>query len=395
MSERTSLLMFFVVGLAVLALGHIYIWWRLVRDPAWPSPWQTVGTILVVALGLLIPVALPLTRLLPREWASPLAAMAYTWMGMGFLLTVGFLFVDLLRLASTGASTLWAFVGAGDSAEPDPGRRLVLAQGLTGATALVAASAGGIGLRGGLGEVGVKEVPVKLERLPKELSGLTIAQLTDVHIGPLIGKRFVSQVVEKTNAIRPDVIVITGDLVDGSVKELAEHAAPLADLRARYGVYFVTGNHEYYSGVEPWLEHLRRMGIRVLRNERVSIGDAASFDLAGIDDAFSHRYGRGHGPDLDKAVAGRDPERELVLLAHQPRAVDDAARLGVGLQLSGHTHGGQIWPFGMLVPLAQPYVSGLHRHGDHTQIYVSQGTGFWGPPMRLGAPAEITKVVLV
>lgn len=385
--------MFFVVLLTVLALGHAYIWWRLIRAPAWPAPWQTVGTIVLVLLGLLVPVVLPLARSLPRELAAPLAAVAYTWMGMGFLLTVGFLMVDLFRLASTGIATLWAFFSPPASAEADEGRRLFLTQGVSGATALVAASAGGIGLRGGLGEVAVKEVPVELERLPKELSGLTIAQLTDVHIGTLIGKRFVSQVVEKTNSLRPDAIVITGDLVDDRLEKLVEHAAPLAKLDARYGVYFVTGNHEYYSGVEPWLEHLARMGIRVLRNERVSLGDEASIDLAGIDDAFSSRY-PGHGPDLEKALAGRDPERELVLLAHQPSAIHEAARLGVGLQLSGHTHGGQIWPFGMLVPLAQPYVAGLHRHGDHTQIYVSKGTGFWGPPMRLGAPAEITKVIL-
>lgn len=393
--SKASWVMFFVVALLVVALGHAYIWWRLVRQPAWPAPWQTVGTILVVALGLLMVVALPLSRALPRAWATPLAALAYTWMGMGFLLTVAFLFVDFFRLVSTAANALWAALGSKVPTEPDPGRRLLLVQGANGAAALVAVSAGGIGLRGGLGEVGIKEVPVRLERLPKELSGLTIVQLTDVHVGPLIGKRFVDQIVEKTNALRPDVVAITGDLVDGSVRELFEHVAPLARLRARYGVYFVTGNHEYYSGVEDWIEQLRRMGIRVLRNERVTIGDAASFDLAGIDDAFSHRYGRGHGPDLDRALAGRDPERELVLLAHQPSAVHDAARLGVGLQLSGHTHGGQIWPFGMLVPLAQPYVAGLHRHGDFTQIYVSQGTGFWGPPMRLGAPAEITKVVLI
>lgn len=393
MSQRTAFLMFFLVLLVVLALGHTYIWWRLVKTPAWPAPWQTVGTVAIVVLGLSLPVILPFTRTLPREWVTPLAAFAYTWMGMGFLLTVGFLMVDLLRLATSGVSTVWALFAPPTGGVTDEGRRLFLAQGVSGATALAAASAGGIGLRQGLGEVDVKEVPVKLERLPKELSGLTIAQLTDVHIGPLIGKRFVSQVVDKTNSLRPDVIVITGDLVDGSVQELAAHAAPLAQLQARYGVYFVTGNHEYYSGVGPWIAELERMGIRVLRNERVSIGDAASIDLAGIDDAFSAKF-PGHGPDLDKAVAGRDPERELVLLAHQPSAVFDADRLGVGLQLSGHTHGGQIWPFGMLVPLAQPYVSGLHRHGDHTQIYVSQGTGFWGPPMRLGAPAEITKVVL-
>lgn len=390
--------MFFLVALTVLAVGHTYIWWRLVKAPGWPAPWPVVGTVLVVLLGLLVPVALPLARHLPRAWSTPLAAVAFTWMGMGFLLTVSFLAVDILRFASTGFSTLWAWFGpSSPAATPDPARREFLSQGAAAGVAVVASGwAGGIGLRGGLGEVDVKEVEVSLERLPKQLSGTSIVQLTDVHIGSLIGKRFVSQVVEKTNSLRPDVVVITGDLVDGSVEALARHAEALGKLQARHGVYFVTGNHEYYSGVEPWIAYLESLGIKVLRNERVSIGDSgASFDLAGIDDQWAARYGRGHGPDLARAVAGRDPERELVLLAHQPKAIEEAVRHGVGLQLSGHTHGGQIWPFGLLVPLAQPYLKGLHRHGDFTQIYVSQGTGFWGPPMRVGAPAEITRVILV
>jgi predicted MPP superfamily phosphohydrolase len=159
-------------------------------------------------------------------------------------------------------------------------------------------------------------------------------------------------------------------------------------------VYFVTGNHEYYSGAAPWCEELARLGIKVLRNERVIIGDAeASFDLAGIDDAHARDFGDGHGADLARAVHGRDPARELVLLAHQPRAVFEAVVHGVGLQLSGHTHGGQIWPWNWLVRLQQPVVAGLARFGD-TQVYVSRGTGYWGPPMRLGAPAEITRVTL-
>jgi uncharacterized protein len=181
--------------------------------------------------------------------------------------------------------------------------------------------------------------------------------------------------------------------VDGSVSELREHIAPLAKLRARYGVYFVTGNHEYYSGADAWCAELERIGIRVLRNERVTIGEnGASFDLAGIDDHSA--FGGDHGADLPRAVRGRDPTRELVLLAHQPRAIFDAVRHGVGLQLSGHTHGGQIWPWNYFVRLQQPVVSGLRRFGE-TWLFVSNGTGYWGPPMRLLAPAEITQIRLL
>jgi predicted MPP superfamily phosphohydrolase len=201
-------------------------------------------------------------------------------------------------------------------------------------------------------------------------------------------------VVKRVNDLRPDVIAITGDLVDGNVDELREHVAPLGDLKAELGVFFVTGNHEYYSGPDAWIRELARLNVRVLRNERVELErDGVTIDLAGVDDYSSRGLAQGHGPDLPRALEGRDGSRALVLLAHQPRAFVEAAKLGVGLQLSGHTHGGQIWPWNWFVRLQQPYVAGLHREGD-AQIYVSRGTGYWGPPMRVAAPAEITQLVL-
>jgi len=237
------------------------------------------------------------------------------------------------------------------------------------------------------------EAPVRLSRLPSQLSGFRIAQLSDVHIGDILGQRFLRGVVEQTNRTKPDLVAITGDLVDGSVAELGPAVAELAKLKARHGVYFVTGNHEYFVDTVAWLDELRRLGVRVLRNERVPIGDGAGFDLAGIDDYHATRWVPDHGADLARAVAGRDPSRELVLLAHQPIAIKQAKRHGVGLVLSGHTHAGQIWPWGYAVRLQQPYVAGLVRE-EATQLYVSPGTGYWGPPMRLGSTAEITKVVL-
>jgi predicted MPP superfamily phosphohydrolase len=240
----------------------------------------------------------------------------------------------------------------------------------------------------------VKKVEVGLTRLPGALGGFKIAQLSDLHIGPTLGREWLTDVVARTNALEPDIVAITGDLVDGSVSELGEHVAPLGDLRAKHGVYFVTGNHEYYSGVDAWIARLRELGVRVLRNERVSIGDGeASFDLAGIDDYRAKDFGNGHGADLDKAIAGRDPARELVLLAHQPKAALEAATKGVGLQLSGHTHGGQIFPWGFFVRLDQHFVAGLDKVGD-LLLYTSSGTGYWGPPMRVGAPPEITLLQL-
>lgn len=240
----------------------------------------------------------------------------------------------------------------------------------------------------------IRDVRIGLRRLPSAMNGFKIVQLTDVHIGNTIGETFVRSVVESANAADPDVIVITGDLVDGPVSRLREAAAPLADLRAPHGVYFVTGNHEYYSGVDSWLEYLRTLGIRVLRNERVRIGSGEEyFDLAGIDDYRAGFY-RGHGPDLPRAVAGRDPRKELVLLAHQPRHVHEAKRHGVGLQLSGHTHGGQIWPWHYVAKASQGGLLAGHSHHEETQLYISRGTGYWGPPVRILAKPEIARLRL-
>jgi predicted MPP superfamily phosphohydrolase len=238
-------------------------------------------------------------------------------------------------------------------------------------------------------------VEIPLPRLASTHDGLTLIQLTDLHIGPTIGRESLAALVATTNAVNPDIVAITGDLVDGSVEDLRESVAPLGDLSAKYGVYFVTGNHEYFSGATAWVAELGRLGIRVLRNERVTIGQGAdAFHLAGVDDRSAARYpADGHREDLEKALGNRDPQRAVVLLAHQPRTVLDAALYGVDLQISGHTHGGQIWPFGALVRLQQRFLAGLGRHKD-TLIYVSRGTGYWGPPMRLAAPAEITQLVL-
>ncbi|MDB4929096.1 MAG: putative phosphoesterase, partial [Myxococcaceae bacterium] len=276
----------------------------------------------------------------------------------------------------------------------DPSRRLWFARAVATVSGLGGLAASALAVRTALAALTVRTVRVPLARLPPSMSGFTLVQLTDIHVGPMIDRRFIVELVARVNALSPDAVVITGDLVDGSVAALGEHVAPLAGLRAPHGVFFVTGNHEYYSGVDAWLAELTRLGMRVLRNERVSLGDAAaSFDLAGVDDWSAARHGDGHGADLAKALRGRDAGREVVLLAHQPKAVAGAAAAGVGLVLSGHTHGGQLWPFSYVVALDQPIVAGLHRVRD-TWAYVSEGTGYWGPPMRLGTRGEITRVVL-
>ena len=388
MPRLLTFALFLTIMVALTGAAHYYLWSRLIRDPGLPSGVTRALSYALVFLFVAIPGSLLLRRSPLGSAASGLVWLAMTWLGL-------LLFLSLALAAADFARGVWQVARAFADAGPlDPERRQVAARLVAGVTALVAGSLGLWSLRSGLGRVQISRVDVTLARLPEALSGTRIVQLSDVHVGPTIHRGFIETIVAQCNALTPDLVVITGDLVDGSVEELREHVAPLAKLRAKHGVFFVTGNHEYYSGAEEWCTELTRLGVRVLRNERVSIGsENASFDLAGVDDHSAKRFGGGHGEDLPKALLGRDPTRELVLLAHQPRTILDAQDQGVGLQLSGHTHGGQLWPWTYLVRLQQPVVAGMARFKD-SFVYVSRGTGYWGPPMRLGAPSEITELTL-
>jgi predicted MPP superfamily phosphohydrolase len=375
-----------LVALAVVStlvvLLHRYLWARLVRDPAWAAPWGRGLGIAIVVLAVLVPVAFVAMRTLPRAVHAPLAWVAYTWMGL-------LLYLFLLSVVTDAGRGVAALAGL---LPKDPERRKVLSRALAG---VIAGGAALLGVGGAVNVargVAVKRVRVPLARLPKSASGYRIVQLTDIHIGPTLGREFLESVVRESNALDADMVVITGDLVDGTVDELRHGVEPLRDLRARDGVFFVTGNHEYYSGADAWIAHLATLGVRVLRNERVSVRGA--FDLAGVDDHSAARMLKGHGEDVAGALRGRDPTRPVVLLAHQPKAIAEARAHGVDLQLSGHCHGGQLVPFNWLVRLDQPFVRGLNRAGD-TWIYVSEGTGYWGPPMRVGTRAEVTHLELV
>jgi hypothetical protein len=392
-----SFVIFFGIALALVGGMHFYIWTRLVRDTDVGEPWRRLLTVGLVAAAVAIPLSFVVMRARAGALADGFVFGAMTWMGVAFLLLSALVVVDLVRLAASGLELVADWLRRAPEAPADPERRLLMARAVAGGAVLMAGGATAYAVSSALGSPQIHEVPVRLARLPRQLSGLSIAQITDLHVGRTIGEEEVRRVVAATNGLRPDVIAITGDLVDGSVRMLEQAVAPLAGLQARYGVYFVTGNHEYYSGAAAWVEHLRRLGIRVLRNERVAIGDAgASIDLAGIDDWRSAGMAPGHGPDLPAALAGRDPDRSLVLLAHQPRGVEEAARAGVELQVSGHTHGGQIFPFTLATALVYPYLHGLYgvKGADGSHIFVSRGTGYWGPPMRLGSPPEIARLVL-
>ncbi|HEX4338967.1 MAG TPA: metallophosphoesterase [Polyangiaceae bacterium] len=387
MNQSARLAIFIGIVMSILGAVHFYVWRRLVVDPAPPAALRGVLTGVFIALYLAIPATFYVSRARDIGARRLLSLPGYVWMGVVFILLMLLVGTDVIRLVGGLVQRLVAEVPPAD-----PVRRVTVARLFAGAIAFVGGGATLAALRSGLGPVVVKDVRVRLDRLPKELHGTTIVQLSDVHVGPTIGRDFVERIVAQVNALSPDVVAITGDLVDGSVAELGDLVAPIAGMKSRFGTYFVTGNHEFYSDANAWCRHLASLGIRVLRNERVSIGEgAASFDLAGVEDHDAARFGT--PSDVAKAVEGRDPGRELVLLAHQPRSAFDADRHGVGLQLSGHTHGGQIWPWSYFVYLQQPVVAGLERVG-RTLVYVSCGTGYWGPPMRLRAPAEITRIVL-
>jgi predicted MPP superfamily phosphohydrolase len=347
----------FLIALAIYGTAHLYIWWRLVLPL--PSPWWQLGTAAISILAPSFPLTLRIGRRLSREAGRPWLLLGYVWFG----------FSTYLLLGAAASQVAVAF-----------GADAVRAAQLGAVISIGVVLAGMLNVaRGPL----VKRVRVALGKLP--VASYTIAHLTDVHIGPLIGREFAETLVQRVNALRPDLIVITGDLVDGRLSELRPHIEPLRNLSARDGVYAVTGNHEYYWNADAWLQHIHSLGIQVLRNEHVTI--AGAFTLAGVDDSTASE-------DVPRAVAGRDPNLPLVLLAHHPRTIARAVKEGVDLQLSGHTHGGQLLPLGWLARLFDPQVAGLGRFGT-TWLYVSDGTGFWGPPLRVGTSCEIAAITLV
>jgi len=378
-----------LLGSTVSAGIHTYLWLRLIRPAPLSRRWRTVATLGLIVMFLSIPITTT-SRLYAPELAATLGWISLPWMALGGLTFVALVALDVSRLI------VWLARRATGRAPalPSLSRRQFLTRVTGGAALAVGGGSVVAGMLEARGEHEVVDVEVRLAKLPRALDGFTIVQLSDLHVGMTIDRAFVQRVVDRANRLSPDLIALTGDLVDGKVEDLRNDIAPLGQLRARHGVFAITGNHEYYAGADEWIAEVTRLGARYLRNERVMIGDGdASFDLAGVDDYSADNW-PGHGEDLSAALAGRDPARALVLLAHQPRQVRRSAPHGVDLQLSGHTHGGQIWPWHYIVRLQQGgLLAGRYEH-QGTQLCVSRGCGYWGPPVRLLAPLEITRVIL-
>ncbi len=353
-------------------------WWTLVLGGQdWPAPGVVVGTGLFAAAYLAQPLLMTLGH--RRDGSDAAARTGDTLLGVAWVLFVWSLIGQL------GEGVL-ALAGVAD---PARSRITAVAVLIVVAVLLV------YGAVAALRVPRVVEREVRLDRLGPGLDGLRIAVLTDTHYGPIDRSRWSERVVARVNDLHADLVVHAGDLADGSVARRRAQVDHLGDVRAEYGRYYITGNHEYYSGAADWVEHMRGLGWGVLINSHHVVergGDRLV--LAGIDDPSGVGHTLGNGPDVRRAVAGADPDLPVVLLAHQPGQVDQSVEAGVDLQISGHTHGGQIWPFHYLVLTDQPALAGLSRHGDRTQLYTSRGAGFWGPPLRIFAPSEITVLTL-
>ncbi|MFJ2648855.1 metallophosphoesterase [Streptomyces sp. NPDC087420] len=428
-----------LVVVALVVAAHWYVWRRLVRDTAREGGVaRRVGTAAAFVLPVLAVGAATVGRVGAPFWLQRIVAWpGYLWLAVLMYLLLALLVGEAVRpllrryvdgraqavdgeggsragaragsdvqphtkteatepaeqpatasAGSGGSQTGAVITGQAPPAAAVPSRRLFVSRVVAGAAATAAAATVGYGTYGVLRGPRVKRITVPLAKLPRAAHGYRIAVVSDIHLGPILGRAHTQRIVDTINSTRPDLIAVVGDLVDGSVEDLGPAAEPLAGLEAPHGAFFVTGNHEYFSGAQEWVDHVRELGLRPLVNERVEI---AGFDLAGVNDIAGES--EGDGPDFAKALGDRDRDRASVLLAHQPIVIHDAVRHGVGLQLSGHTHGGQLWPGNYLAELANPTVAGLERYGD-TQLYVTRGAGAWGPPVRVGAPSDITVVEL-
>jgi uncharacterized protein len=360
----------------------VYIGWRLLSALSVGPIGIGLGILILFGACVVIPLAVR-----TRSFRNQDLADLFSWLGLTAMGFFSSLFVfTVLRDLLLGAAHLLLSASEAD-AWSAPSAQITLA-----VTSLVTLA----GLIIARGRPRITEVTVPIRNLPESLSGFSIAQISDVHVGPTIKRGFVEGIVQQVNQLNADLIAVTGDLIDGSVARLSVHTAPLAGLRATYGAFFVTGNHEYYSGERAWTDEIRRLGIRVLKNEHVVLQhNGGSLVLAGVTDYSAHHFDPAQRSDPAQALRGAPQNAGAkILLAHQPSSAPAAEAAGFDLQISGHTHGGQFWPWNHFIRFFQPFTSGLDRL-NNLWVYVNRGTGYWGPPNRFGVPSEITRIKLV
>lgn len=377
---------FFLRFIGIGVLFHIYVGVRLIPDAPVGLPLKVLAAILLAVSVIIIPLGMAARQIEPQSLADRLAWLGLTALG---------LFSSLLLLTFARDVILF-FVHLVDWLRGVPVGSPVFVAYSALVVPLLAVLFSAIGFYNARRRAPVVSVDVPIDNLPAALDGFTIAQISDIHVGPTIKRHYVERIVATVNGLEPDLIAVTGDVVDGTVPNLADHTRPLAGLSARHGTFLVTGNHEYYSGADKWIAEFRRLGLTVLLNQHVVLNhDGAQAVVAGVTDYGAGSFDPAHRSDPAKAISGAPDDATVrVLLAHQPRSATAAAEAGFTLQLSGHTHGGQFLPWNFFVRLQQPFVSGLVKFNG-LWVYTSRGTGYWGPPKRLGAPSEITLVRLV
>ncbi|EKS66993.1 MULTISPECIES: metallophosphoesterase [Caballeronia] len=377
---------FFLRFIGIGVLFHIYVGVRLIPDAPVGLPLKVLAALLLAASVITIPLGMAARQIEPQSLADRLAWFGLTALG----------FFSSLLLLTFARDVMLLFVHLADWLRGAPVGSPMLVGYSALAVPLLAVLFSAIGFYNARRRAPVVSVDVPIDNLPAALQGFTIAQISDIHVGPTIKRHYVERIVAAVNGLEPDLIAVTGDVVDGSVPNLADHTRPLAGLSARHGAFLVTGNHEYYSGADKWIAEFRRLGLTVLLNQHVVLNhDGAQAVVAGVTDFSAGSFDPAHRSDPAKAISGAPDDAIVrVLLAHQPRSATAAAEAGFTLQLSGHTHGGQFLPWNFFVRLQQPFVAGLVKFNG-LWVYTSRGTGYWGPPKRLGAPSEITLVRLV
>lgn len=366
-----------------LALIGLFLHFRYVRAPRVPRPYSVaIDFVLVLAWALAL-VGIGSGELFDPSWARLPAFIGLSWLAVVLYLVLGTVLVGIVTLS----------IRVVYAARQRDSTALRLRATRIGSATVAAVSV--IAVSYGLFEAAnprVTNTTVGLQRLPAQFDGTRVALVSDLHVGPARGSDFVQKVVDDVNAQNPDMVVLDGDLIDGTVELVGSDLDPLRHLSAPLGVFAVSGNHEFYADDGgKWLDLWETLGVTVLRNERETVTrGGATIDIAGINDATAPSP---YEPDLGAALAGRDADDFVFLLAHQPLQAFGASDAGVDFQVSGHTHAGQIWPLRYLVPLQQPSVEGLDTVGA-TTLYTTRGAGAWGPPVRVAAPPEISMLQL-
>ena len=394
-------MIFFLISFSILALIYGYIGWRIIVPAKLGASLNAILWTLLIVFLLIPHISISLRIYGYRFFFNDLLTwIAYLSLGFFTVVFPLLLVRDVGLIAAGSVKKTFALVRSVTVKEEkpagfsDPDRRRfflhVINMGILGVSGILC----GYGLYEARRCARIVKVAVPVRNLPEDLEKLRIVQITDIHVSPTIKRDYVQAIVDQVNRLSPDIIIFTGDLADGSVRDMRNEVAPLAELSAPYGCYFVTGNHEYYSGAEDWVEEVKRLGFTVLLNEhRIIRYGKGRILLAGVTDYHAGQFLNSHKSSPKISLSGAPQSDVKLLMAHQPRSVFSAAREGFDSQVSGHTHGGQYFPWTYLVGLQQPYTAGLHQHGK-TWIYVSRGTGYWGPPFRIGVPSEITVITL-